>query len=125
LHPNEPCLTITGAATRELIHPHENRPLTIRECARIQTFPDSFHFNGSASHKMRQIGNAIPPILARIFAKHIRDDYGFTQIDTPKGQLLGYLLTKAEAMSPALAKTNKLLCELRFGKKLKQQSLFE
>lgn len=47
----EPCLTITGAATRELIHPTENRPLTIREAARIQTFPDDFEFSGTPSQK--------------------------------------------------------------------------
>ena len=47
LHFDEPCLTITGAATREFIHPEENRPLTIRECARIQTFPDWFDFCGN------------------------------------------------------------------------------
>ncbi len=125
LHANEPCLTITGAAIRELIHPQANRPLTIRECARIQTFPDSFVFQGNASQKIRQIGNAIPPMLARIFAEHIRDDYGFFKDSEPIGKLLGYLLTKAGAMSPALKRTDTLLNELFFGKKLKQQLLFE
>lgn len=125
LHANEPCLTITGAATRELIHPKTNRPLTIRECARIQTFPDSFVFRGNTSQKIQQIGNAIPPMLARIFAEHIRDDYGFAKIDDPKGKLLGYLLTKAEGMSPALKNTDELLSEVLIGKKYKQQLLFE
>lgn len=105
----EPCLTITGAATRELIHPKEDRPLTIRESARIQTFPDDFMFSGNASQKIQQIGNAIPPMLARIFAEHIRDDYGFEGQIRSKGKLLGFLLTKAGAMSPALKTTESLL----------------
>jgi DNA (cytosine-5)-methyltransferase 1 len=125
LYANEPCLTITGASTRELIHPKENRPLTIRECARIQSFPDSFIFHGNASQKIQQIGNAIPPMLARIFAEHIRDDYGFAKIKNPKGKLLGYLLTKAGGMSPALKKTDMLLNEILNGKNYKQQLLFE
>jgi len=127
LHPNEPCLTITGAATREFIHPEENRPLTIRECARIQTFPDSFVFHGNATQKIQQIGNAIPPMLARIFAKHIRDNYGFDKIKESKGRLLGYLLTKSEGMSPALKKTDMILSEFLYSKskKYKQQLLFE
>src|SRR5208283_1510731 len=61
---DEPSLTITSAATREFIHPTEQRTLTIRECARIQTFPDYFEFVGSQGDKIQQIGNAIPPLLA-------------------------------------------------------------
>jgi DNA (cytosine-5)-methyltransferase 1 len=109
---NEPSLTITGAATRELIHPTEDRPLTIRESARIQTFPDDYIFYGTASQKIQQIGNAIPPMLARIFAEHIRDDFGFKKNMKVNGKLLGFLLTKAGAMSPALKTTETLLYTL-------------
>lgn len=122
---HEPCLTITGAATRELIHPQDHRPLTIREAARIQTFPDDFEFSGNASQKIQQIGNAIPPILARIFAEHIRDDYGFDGDVYSKGKLLGFLLTKAEAMSPALKHTETLLNTLMESERPVQNSLFE
>jgi DNA (cytosine-5)-methyltransferase 1 len=45
------------------IHPSENRTLSIREAARIQTFPDWFEFCGSPSARYRQIGNAVPPLL--------------------------------------------------------------
>ncbi len=109
---DEPCLTVTGAATREFIHPVFDRPLTIRECARIQTFPDDFVFIGNASEKIQQIGNAIPPLIARIFAEHIRDEYGFNGIDIKKGKLIAYSVTKADAMSPALKKTCALLDQL-------------
>lgn len=119
LHLNEPCLTITGAATRELIHPLVNRPLTIREAARIQTFPDTFKFSGTASQKIQQIGNAIPPLLAQIFAEHIKEGYGFNEKNSSSGKLLGYLLTKAGAMSPALKRTESLLQSLSESENLK------
>jgi DNA (cytosine-5)-methyltransferase 1 len=106
---DEPCLTITGAATREFIHPTCHRPLTIRECARIQTFPDDFVFLGNSSEKIQQIGNAIPPLMARIFAEHIRDEYGFNGMSSTDGGLIDYSVTKADAMSPALKKTCALL----------------
>lgn len=123
LHLNEPCLTITGAATRELIHPLENRPLTIRESARIQTFPDSFSFYGNASQKIQQVGNAIPPLLARIFAEHIKDDYGFNGGVVSSGKMLGFLLTKAGAMSPALKRTDMLLSGI-LNNKVQQDRCF-
>ena len=46
------------------IHPEQHRTLSIREAARVQTFPDSFRFAGEPSHRLRQIGNAVPPLLA-------------------------------------------------------------
>ncbi len=110
---DEPSLTITGASTREFIHPVQDRPLTIRESARIQTFPDSFIFEGNSSEKIQQIGNAIPPLLARIFAEHINNDYGFIKNNIESGNLIGYSLTKAEAMSPALLRTKELLDKLK------------
>lgn len=45
------------------IHPQQHRTLTVREAARIQTFPDSFRFAGTRSHQFQQIGNAVPPAL--------------------------------------------------------------
>lgn len=122
---NEPCLTITGAATRELIHPKEDRPLTVRESARIQTFPDNFIFTGSSSQKIQQIGNAIPPMLARIFAEHIRNNYGFSNTNFSEGRMLGYVLTKAEGMSPALRRTESMLCSFSDELVCNQLDLFK
>lgn len=59
----EPSLTLTTAPAQnqtERCHPTETRPLTIREYARIQTFPDSWEFSGSLNSQYRQIGNAVP-----------------------------------------------------------------
>jgi DNA (cytosine-5)-methyltransferase 1 len=119
---DEPSLTITGAATREFIHPEANRPLTIREAARIQTFPDDFRFLGNTSEKIQQIGNAIPPLLSYILANHIQDNYGFDEVHNHlPGRLLGFTLTKASAMSPALKITEQrlaMISGLNYGKQL-------
>ncbi|MCP4418309.1 MAG: DNA cytosine methyltransferase, partial [Chloroflexi bacterium] len=48
----------------ERCHPDETRPFTVREYARIQTFPDSWQFKGSLSNQYKQIGNAVPVNMA-------------------------------------------------------------
>jgi DNA (cytosine-5)-methyltransferase 1 len=50
---------------RYFLHPTENRGFSVREAARIQSFPDSFKFSGSTADKFKMIGNAVPPDLAR------------------------------------------------------------
>jgi DNA (cytosine-5)-methyltransferase 1 len=54
-------------------HPTENRPLTVRERARIQAFPDDFVFKGPITEQRKQIGNAVPPSLQEHVAGHISD----------------------------------------------------
>jgi len=72
LHGDFQALTITGSATREFIHPQEHRPLTIRECARIQSFPDCWQWIGSSASIIQQIGNAVPPLASYLLAEHIK-----------------------------------------------------
>jgi DNA (cytosine-5)-methyltransferase 1 len=55
------------------LHPSAHRPITIREAARLQTFPDAFKFVGSSVQVAKQVGNAVPVVLARRIAEHIRD----------------------------------------------------
>ena len=65
---DEPSLTLTCAPAQkqtERCHPLETRPLTVREYARIQTFPDSWEFSGSETSQYKQIGNAVPVNLAK------------------------------------------------------------
>jgi DNA (cytosine-5)-methyltransferase 1 len=60
---SEPSLTLTcnpAQKQTERCHPSETRPLTVREYARIQTFPDDWSFAGSTSSQYKQIGNAVP-----------------------------------------------------------------
>lgn len=64
---DEPSLTLTCAPAQkqtERCHPTETRPLTVREYARIQTFPDNWQFYGAVADKYKQIGNAVPVNLA-------------------------------------------------------------
>ena len=121
LHGNLQSLTITGAASREFIHPREHRPMTIRECARIQTFPDRYQWEGNSASVIQQIGNAVPPMAARVLATHIQQLDGkfgsglqhSRQTNSPT--LLGFVLTEASGMSPALKNTQALLAELDQG----------
>lgn len=113
LYYDEPCLTITSASTGEFVHPTQNRTLTIRECARIQTFPDSFVFEGTEAQKILQIGNAIPPLFAELMARQIIECDASEKEEKVRNGLIDYEVTKASAMSPALANTCRLLEALK------------
>ncbi|MFV0152925.1 DNA (cytosine-5-)-methyltransferase [Empedobacter falsenii] len=65
---DEPCLTLTCSPAQkqtERCHPDETRPFTVREYARIQTFPDDWEFAGPMAQQYKQIGNAVPVNLGR------------------------------------------------------------
>ncbi|RZK24294.1 MAG: DNA (cytosine-5-)-methyltransferase [Flavobacterium sp.] len=65
---DEPCLTLTCSPAQkqtERCHPEETRPFTVREYARIQTFPDDWNFEGSLMQQYKQIGNAVPVNLGK------------------------------------------------------------
>ena len=71
---DEPCLTLTTSPSQkqtERCHPEETRPFTVREYARIQTFPDDWEFVGGISSQYKQIGNAVPVKLAEEVGKQI------------------------------------------------------
>lgn len=80
---DEPSPTVTSHALDEFVHPVQDRALTVRECARLQSFPDSYDFVGgpylvahddrSQQDKYEQIGDAVPPLVAYAWGKHIID----------------------------------------------------
>ena len=70
-----PSWTVTSHLSRDgymYIHPTQNRTISVREAARLQSFPDWFVFRGSRSAQFRQIGNAVPPLLAEQVALHLK-----------------------------------------------------
>ena len=58
----------------KFMHPYLHRAITVREAARIQSFPDSFRFYGNKTSQMKQVGNAVPPLLAQAIAEVIFED---------------------------------------------------
>lgn len=66
-----PSGTVLNVRKSMWIHPVLNRAVSVREAARLQTFPDSFVFCGTKDSQYQQVGNAVPPILARAIAEHL------------------------------------------------------
>jgi DNA (cytosine-5)-methyltransferase 1 len=73
---DEPAVVITNFRKNMLIHPRENRGLSVREAARLQSFPDDFIFLGGIGAQQQQVANAVPPLLARSVAKSVRKMLG-------------------------------------------------
>lgn len=83
---NEPSHTLVAHMARDcsdFIHPELNRPITVREAARLQSFPDTFRFGSSHFRQLRGIGNAVPPLLAEALARHLVDE-----LQVPANQLV-------------------------------------
>src|SRR5258706_6980694 len=102
LRGDEPSKAITGAAINEFIHPIEDRPLTVRECARIQTFPDDFQFFGSRRDRAQLIGNAVPPRFAEVIAQSLLRDLRKNHSQALPGALLSFTPTLSSGASPIL-----------------------
>lgn len=83
LNESEPSPTVTSHCLDEFVHPRYDRALTVRECARLQSFPDSYEFVGgpyivphidrTVQDKYEQIGDAVPPLLAYAWGMQIKD----------------------------------------------------
>ncbi|WP_442266516.1 DNA cytosine methyltransferase [Tenacibaculum sp. ZS6-P6] len=71
LDSEKPSIVISNYRKNMLIHPFENRGLSVREAARLQSFPDNFIFEGTLMYMQQQIGNAVPPLLAKALFEQI------------------------------------------------------
>ena len=81
LIPSQPSFTVTSHCLDEIVHPWLDRHITIREAARLQSFPDWYSFDGgrrvaphndASQDKYEQVGDAVPPLLAYHIAKSIK-----------------------------------------------------
>lgn len=68
---DKPSITITGDM-RKVFHFSQNRALTVRELARLQSFPDSFLFEGPSISQQQQVGNSVPPLMAETLAEVVK-----------------------------------------------------
>ena len=79
LDPSRPSKTIIAGGTkgggRSHLHPYFPRTLSVRESARLQTFPDDYLFTGPVARQFTQVGNAVPPVLAAQLAIAVRNCY--------------------------------------------------
>ena len=71
LHRGKPSITLVPGHNAFPVHPWLNRTLTVREAARLQTFPDDIVFKGARQDQCKQVGNAFPPLLAEVIANNI------------------------------------------------------
>lgn len=71
LNYDEPSGTVVNVRKSMWIHPTKNRAISVREAARLQTFPDHFVFCGTKDKQYQQVGNAVPPIMAKSIAKKL------------------------------------------------------
>lgn len=72
LEADQPCITITAHMSKDgywYIHPSQNRTLSIREAARVQSFPDGFRFHGTPSNRFHQVGEAVAPLVGFALGK--------------------------------------------------------
>ena len=103
---DEPSKAITSGTLRDFVHPCYNRPLTLREAARLQTYPDWFEFEGSPTDRMQMIANSVPIGFATRIGESVINNLRLPKIvRNTDGKLISFVPTFAKGMSPALEET--------------------
>lgn len=96
LHPNGMCSTILTKCDPHwgcFFHPFEDRVISVREAARIQSFPDRYVFCGSMGQQYEQVGNAVPPLLAKVVGEQIIEALNSTvETENPCKKTLCHLI---------------------------------
>jgi DNA (cytosine-5)-methyltransferase 1 len=104
LDPKEPAYTILAHMHRDLsewVHPSLNRWITVREAARLQSFHDGFIFRGSEWQQLKQIGNAVPPLLAYAVGSAVAEVLDELQTNKPRANSSGQMVQSLPAQLKA------------------------
>lgn len=115
LRPNEPSKAITGGSLHDFLHPSEDRALTLREAARLQTFPDEFDFVGTQAERIQMVGNSVPPSMAEVVGQVLLGRLPERRKrPTVCGELITFVPTLSTGMSPSLEATSRMVMK-EFG----------
>lgn len=87
---DQPSLTVTNVRKAMWIHPKRDRALSVREAARLQSFPDSYIFCGRKNDQYQQVGNAVPPLLARAVGEAVAKMLGCTPVRHLRDDLIAH-----------------------------------
>jgi DNA (cytosine-5)-methyltransferase 1 len=111
LHPERPSYTIIVGSDKGggkgHVHPFEAREVTPRESARMQSFPDWWGFSGTSRHPIRQIGNAVPPILAGAIGTYLLEN--IFRVTPPTREEIWRRLSQDHLLDAEQEKVNALL----------------
>ncbi len=107
LNPFQPSKTVIAGGMngggRSHLHPFLARTLTVRECARLQTYPDSYIFSGTMSRQFTQVGNSVPPLYAAQLAAHILAlEYGTKSQDREFQSIVSPYLLNSKSIHEAV-----------------------
>ena len=109
IDPAKPAPTMTTACINpskgRFVHPVENHGITLRQAARIQTFPDSFRFTGGLISAGSQIGNAVPVALGRVLLEHLKHRINFAENIPLKSSLPGLSSGRDEVSEASFERT--------------------
>jgi DNA (cytosine-5)-methyltransferase 1 len=111
LDPLRPSKTVIAGGTsgggRSHLHPFQARTLTVRECARLQTYPDDYIFHGSIARQFTLVGNSVPPLIAEILARSIGKQYfNKKYAKDPKFEVIGDNSASSKSLAKLSAKSH-------------------